>query len=61
MIFKDRTDKQFLKSVKEHRSMIETYELWEQEHGVRMIYQSFHLCLCGATRDLWDQINRLIF
>jgi hypothetical protein len=35
--------------------MIEAYELWEPENGVKIIYQSFHQCLSGATRDLWDQ------
>jgi hypothetical protein len=39
--------------------MLETSELWEQENGVKIIYRSFHSCLSGASRDLWDQINIL--
>jgi hypothetical protein len=59
MVFEDGTDEQFLKLVKAFRNMIEAYELWEPENGVKIIYQSFHQCLSGATRDLWDQINIL--
>jgi hypothetical protein len=41
MVFEDGTDEQFLKLVNEFRNMIKTYELCEQENGVKIIYQSF--------------------
>jgi hypothetical protein len=57
VIFEDGNDEQFLKLIKEFRNMLETYELWNQENGVKATYRNFCRCLSGTARDLWDQIN----
>ncbi len=41
VIFEDGNDEQFLKLIKKCRNMLETYELWNQENGVKAIYRNF--------------------
>lgn len=55
-IFKDGSDEEFLKLVKEFGNHVDTYRIWEDEHAAQSIYKNFRHCLAWSARDLWDQI-----
>jgi hypothetical protein len=56
-IYKDGSNEDFLKLIKEFCNYIETYDIWQDEHAALTIYKNFCRCLAGAARDLWDQTN----